>query len=146
MFEISRMSMTLCGLMLCCLSAADIKSSANAGNMPVVTHAAVPLYPDSARIAGIEGMVLLKIETDGRRVVHINSVKGQPLLVNSSKANISTWVFRQHEPASFDVSFTYRLSSKAQCEPDNGAVVLHLPVSIEITASRVETCDPAVQR
>ena len=135
---------TLGSMALVVLAAVSI--SASSGSAPVVVSASVPLYPDQARIAALEGTVKLTVETDGERVVRVLSKDGQPLLANAAEENLRTWVFKPHKPTRFDVQYIYKLSAKPSCELGTAVVTLYLPTSVELTAPHFQTCDPALLR
>src|SRR5437016_4648776 len=66
--------------------------------LPIVASAAVPLYPPLARAANIQGVVHVKVTTDGQRVVTSNAEDGHKLLAAAAKENAQTWRFARHEP------------------------------------------------
>ena len=110
---------------------------------PIVIAAAVPFYPPLARQTRIEGKVLMKITTDGRRVVSAEIVSGHPLLAEAAKQNVRTWEFEKHEPTAFSTTFEYRVLAESVCERENGEIVLNYPQSVEITVKGIQTCDPS---
>lgn len=120
-------------------------SSSTSVSLPSVIGAAVPFYPDQARTAGIEGVVKVSIVTGGEHA-RVVSTEGYPLLVNAAKENLRSWIFIRHEPTRFDVLYSYKLSRKYSCFPDTGVISLHLPISIEVTATRAQTCDPIIRK
>src|ERR1700687_1115048 len=70
--------------------------------LPRVSAAAVPLYPHGAVRANIEGIVQVKVTTDGHRVVTATADKRSArLLAQAAEANARTWAFDIHEPTSF---------------------------------------------
>ncbi len=65
-----------------------------------ITYKPAPTYPEAARRAGTQGMVVLDavIGSDGR-IKQLNGVSGADVLVESAKAAVQSWTF---EPYLFD--------------------------------------------
>ena len=124
-------------------------TSVQRSRVPVVIKAAVPIYPEALRKGHFEGNVVLGVTTDGQTVVSIRVLSGQGLLADAAKANLDTWVFRQHEATSFNVTFKYLLlnstcDSKCNCSSkDSPYVLLHLPLNAEIASEEAPICDPS---
>jgi len=114
-------------------------------NLPTVIASAVPFYPPVARAAGIDGVIRFRLSTDGSRVSTISVEGGPPLLVSSAEENIRTWRFKEHSPVTFEATFRYKMLAELECEMDSGTVVLRLPSEVEVSAKRLQTCDPNVQ-
>lgn len=120
-------------------------------SLPRVLSAGMPFYPPFARTASTQGIVTLRVSTDGKHVKSVDSESGHPLLVKDAKANVRTWEFEPHKPTSFDVRFTYKLLPPLPCEmefdlydPQYQSTLLQLPMSVEINAVMSRFCDPAV--
>ena len=120
--------------------------------VPKVVSAQVPFYPAILQKAHFDGVVRLRIWTDGRRPSTIKEIDGQPMLLRAAIDNIKTWEFEQHSPTVFEASFHYRLlpaTCDAACNCDSTerpSVLLHLPTEVEVSATTVLTCDPVVPR
>lgn len=110
--------------------------------LPTVTSATVPFYPPLARVARIEGIVHLRVSTDGMRVSAASTISGHPLLVEAAAENLRTWQFREHTPATFETMFRYKMLPESECEMDSGTVLLRLPAEVELSAKGWKTCDP----
>ena len=119
--------------------------------MPKVVSASVPFYPRLAAPARIQGLVTLQLSTDGNRLSAIDGESGPPMLVEASKENVKTWQFEPHVPASFKVTFHYKLlpakcDSQCKCDSDEKeSVLLQLPTNVEVSAKEYTICDPAVR-
>ncbi|HUK42796.1 MAG TPA: energy transducer TonB, partial [Candidatus Acidoferrales bacterium] len=117
--------------------------------MPSVTSASVPLYPRITQQAHIEGVVRLRISTDGNRVASVGVQSGQPMLAQAAQENVKTWQFEPHSPTTFDVTFRYNLlpsKCDAECSCDSAekpSVLLQLPIEVEVNAKELTVCDPA---
>ena len=56
--------------------------------LPMVAGAAVPLYPPLARVARVEGVVHVKITTDGHRVIATQVQDGNKMLAAAAEEPI----------------------------------------------------------
>jgi hypothetical protein len=121
-------------------------------SLPKVVHGSAPFYPRIAAAARIEGVVLLRVSTDGERVSKVDVESGPPLLVRVATENVKTWEFEPHSPTSFRVRFRYKLSRAFTCDGGCGncrhleeeSVLLQLPTDVELNANIPIECDPAV--
>jgi hypothetical protein len=113
-------------------------------NLPLLTAGAMPLYPLVALHARIEGIVKIRVSTDGKKVSSLEVVSGPPMLSEAARNNILTWEFAEHRPTTFVTTFEYIIEDPPQCEFSNGTSVLNLPLQAHISAKGLETCDPAV--
>jgi hypothetical protein len=102
-------------------------------------------------MAAIQGIVTLRVSTDGKRVSSIDSETGPYALVLAARENLKTWEFESHKPTSFDVRFIYKLSPAPPCEtafdpwdPRSQSVLLQLPMSVELNWVGPRICDPSV--
>lgn len=136
-------------LLLFTLSMGAAMSSAQQENhTPAVISASVPLYPRTPQIAHLDGIVRLRISTDGSRASSIQIESGQPMLADAAKENVKTWQFERHSPTTFEASFRYELlpstcDSQCNCHSSKKAsVMLQLPTDVEISAEEIQTCDP----
>ncbi len=119
------------------------------GTLPSVASASVPFYPRIHQLAHIEGVVRLRISTNGSRASSIEIESGPPMLAQAAKENIKTWRFDQHTPTTFEATFRYtllpsRCDSKCNCDSaEKASVHLQLPSDVEVSAKEVLLCDPA---
>lgn len=133
------------------IMAATMASAQSRAPLPAVVSASVPFYPRISQVAHIEGVVRLRISTDGQRVSAVRVESGPQMLAQAAKQNVETWQFQQHKPTTFEVMFQYQLlpstcDSKCNCGSKEGAsVLLRLPTLVEVKAGEVLTCDPAVE-
>jgi hypothetical protein len=139
------------GATLFLLSLLSVAAQEKKEPLPRVLTASIPSYPPFALAARIQGIVTLRVSTDGKHVVTFNSEKGHPLLLQAAKDNVKTWEFEPHRPMSFDVTFDYRLSLPPPCETEfdpsdsqNTSVLLHLPMSVQLNSVMPRGCDPSV--
>ena len=115
--------------------------------LPSVLSASVPFYPRTPQIAHIEGVVHLRISTDGNRVASVQVLSGQPMLAQAAQDNVKTWEFETHHPTTFEATFRYRLlpsKCDAECKCDGverPSVLLQLPTDVEVSARELMVCD-----
>lgn len=138
-------------LLLAAFSVAQDKPAQINGSLPKTVSASVPFYPELARETHIQGIVILRVSTDGKRVSAVDAENGHRLLVNAATENVKTWQFEPHSPTTFEVKFHYRLlnskcDSECKCQSEEKEqVVLQLPTNVEMSAVALMTCDPAVE-
>ena len=135
-----------------CLTWSMLFAAEPPAQFPTVVGVQVPVYPKILRAAHYDGVVRLRVSTDGRRAVTIDQISGQAMLVKAAAENVKTWEFEQHKPTSFEVLFRFRLlpstcDSECNCSTvEPPSVVLRLPTEVEITAPTLMTCDPFTAR
>ncbi len=110
---------------------------------PSVAAAAVPLYPPLARVARIEGVVHVKVTTDGHKVIATQPEDGHKILVAAAEANAKTWEFATHEPTTFTVTYHYKLVAESKENPYGPTVILRLPTEVEVSTTPILISDPA---
>lgn len=108
--------------------------------LPMVAGGAVPLYPPLARATKVQGVVHLKVVTDGTRVITAHAEDGNRLLATASEENARTWQFSKHEPTSFTVTYRYRLDASA--DPNNPTVTLRFPTEVDVAIAPLVLSDP----
>ena len=103
---------------------------------PKVSFASVPLYPPGATAANIEGIVRVKVATDGHKVISVVAKKGHPVLARAAEANALTWQFDVQESTTFTVTYLYKLVDDIDAVQNNPRVILRLPTDVEVDALR----------
>ncbi|HJU84173.1 MAG TPA: energy transducer TonB [Holophagaceae bacterium] len=114
-------------------------------HLPVVVAGDAPFYPSSAQTAGIEGIVRLRLTTDGESVSMVEVESGKPMLVRAAQENVKTWKFRKHDPTSFAVSFQYILMPESGTELGTCEITMHFPSEVVIKAMHIHTSDPVIE-
>jgi len=87
----------------------------------VLASAQLPLYPDMARAARVQGTVMLDVTISPRgQVLEVKVVSGSPLLRKSAEENVKTWTVRwptvsatPENPVHRKIEFVFRLSDKS---------------------------------
>jgi len=106
----------------------------SAETLPKVLEHSEPIYPPLARQARIQGEVIVKVTTDGESVREALAETGHPLLRKAAEDNVKTWRFSSHTPATFNVTFRYKL-----VESNSEVEFLQSTNTVEILASPPET-------
>ena len=114
----------------------------NDQEVPRVTAAVMPLYPTLAVAARVQGIVKVRVTTNGKGVVSLETVSGPAMLVQYAKMNIQTWKFDQHKPTSFVTTFDYEFEDPPSCSYSNSNVSARLPLQVHVSIQRLQTCDP----
>lgn len=117
--------------------------------LPGVVSAKVPVYPALAKLQKAQGIVRLRVSTDGHKAVKVEAMEGHPALVKAAKANIETWEFQPHKPIEFETVFEFSVKFLPPCEPNNekyDVVTLRLPARVEIKATMQGECDPVIEK
>jgi len=108
--------------------------------MPMIAGGAVPLYPPLARAAKVQGVVHVRITTDGMRAVMAQAEDGHRLLAVAAEENARTWHFSKHEPMSFRVTYRYMLDPDV--EPNNPTVTIRFPTEVNVSIAPLVISDP----
>ena len=117
---------------LCGSHAASARSQAEKPETPVVRFGEMPLYPQLARQARIEGTVRLEVTTDGTGVTKVAASGAHKLLMDAAEQNVRTWKFYKHAAQTFTATFQYKLEKREVSGFVNPIVVLDLPNRVEI--------------
>ena len=93
------------------LTFAAVARPQDSPDVPKVIQHSQPIYPSLAQLAHIQGNVRLKVTTDGESVTQVEAITGDPLLCKAAADNVRTWKLAPHSPATFFVTFRYKLVS-----------------------------------
>ncbi|MCZ2149673.1 MAG: energy transducer TonB [Bryobacterales bacterium] len=135
--------MSLSKLLLVAAFLPTIVAQQSRSVMPMIAGGAVPLYPPLARAAKIQGVVHVRITTDGSRAVTAQAEDGQRLLAVAAEENARTWQFSKHSPMSFMVTYRYRLDADA--DPNNPTVTLRFLTEIDVSIAPLVISDPSAE-
>jgi outer membrane biosynthesis protein TonB len=124
----TRLRLTLLLLTVIVWPSAVLLAQESAKALPEVTEHATVAYPPLARQARIQGTVRLRLTTDGHAVTDVSVLEGHPLLVQGATDNVRTWKFVEHAPASFDVTFNFRML-------DDAGTFLQKPGVVQVVSS-----------
>ena len=115
--------------------------------LPTVLSANVPFYPRTPQEAHIQGVVQLRISTDGSRASSIEVESGPAMLAQAAKENVKTWQFEPHSPTTFEATFHYKLLPSSKCDSEcncdsvgSGTMLLQLPTDVEVSAQNLPNC------
>jgi hypothetical protein len=91
-----------------------------------------PLYPETLRERGLEGIVQLRLEQG--RIVRVSGDAG---LLGAAEANLSTWHYERRSTTPFDVTYRYALRASADCATDSReTVTVREDGQVAVTACR----------
>jgi hypothetical protein len=112
----------------------DVPSTGTARQpaLPMVAFVEVALYPPIARVANVQGVVHLTVETDGHRVIRTTVQSGAKVLADAAEKNAQSWKFTDHGPTSFAVTYVYKLVTDIKPAQNNPRIILRLPTEVEI--------------
>jgi hypothetical protein len=130
------------GLMMLCGLLSPTLAQKPDQEIPLLTTGAMPLYPPVAVHARIQGVVKIRVKTDGRKVASVETVSGPPMLAKAAIANIHTWEFSEHKPTTFLTTFEYVIEEPSECSYRNAISLLKLPLEARISTKGLMTCDP----
>jgi outer membrane biosynthesis protein TonB len=105
----------------------------------------VPIYPPLARAAHVEGTVHIKITTDGQRVIGTHVEDGHKLLAAAAEENAKSWQFTANGPATFIVTYRYKLVPGLKGDPSSPAITLRLPNEVQVSTVPLVISDPGAQ-
>lgn len=141
-----RLRMTI-PLVLSILAMAPLIGSGQQSDLPEVLSASVPFYPRIPQHGHIEGIVRLRVFTDGARVSRVQVESGPPMLAQAAQENVKTWRFEAHSRTTFEVTFRYQLlrtTCDADCKKCGSAerpsMLLKLPSEVEVNAEEALVC------
>ena len=107
-------------------------------SLPVVQSAEMPIYPELARQAQIEGTVNMQVWTDGKCIVKVQTMGAHKLLMDAAEQNVRTWRFYPHKSQSFGVTFVYNLDREEVAGRANSSIASQLPTRVEIRSKRTK--------
>lgn len=91
----------------------------------------------------VQGVVHVKITTDGTKATAAQAEDGHRLLAVAAEENARSWLFTKHEPTSFTVTYRYRIS--ADGDPNNPTVTLRFPTDVEVSTAPLVLSDPTAE-
>jgi hypothetical protein len=113
--------------------------------VPLLLSGKMPLYPMTARAARVQGIVKVRVVTDGKRATSLVLESGPVMLASFTEETIRTWEFFEHKPTTFVATFEYEFESPDRCGYENGSLTLNLPLRAHIRAPGAMTCDPSAE-
>jgi TonB-like protein len=119
-------------LMLFLPCAAVAQTEDNTPETPVVQSAEMPLYPELARQARIEGTVRMRVTTNGAAVTNLTANGAHKLLLEAAEQNVRTWHFYRHKPQTFSVTFVYKLEQPEVYGSVNPTLLIELPHRVAV--------------
>jgi outer membrane biosynthesis protein TonB len=74
-----------------------------------VTAFECPKYPPKAQSMHLQGIVKLRLTTDGHRITHIEVLTSHPVLAEEAIKNVRSWSFADHTVTTFIATYNYTL-------------------------------------
>jgi len=118
-------------------------------SLPVLRSGLMPIYPANARVAGISGTVLVRVSTDGQKVLKVEVISGPPMLAKAVVGLVESWQFWDHKACQFTSAFIFVLTPvtcETRDDSDQGEMILNLPAKAQITRQRSIECDPVIDK
>lgn len=122
----------LVAAMLISVAISTVLAQETKSTLPRVASAAIPFYPPVARAANVQGIIHVRVSTDGHHTVTAKAQDGPKLLAIAAEENARTWSFAIHEPTTFTITYRYTLVPKMKGDPENPEIVMRLPSEIEV--------------
>jgi hypothetical protein len=114
---------------------------------PALLAGDLPVYPVFARKAKVQGTVRIRLSTDGHRALSADQVVGNEMLIGSVQDAVKTWVFREHQPTTFEAEVRFKfIRDEAACSSKartNGTATVDAlaALTIEIAAPGPVICE-----
>lgn len=114
--------------------------------VPEVISAELPVYPAIFLQARIEGVVVVRLTTDGSRVANVDVVSASSKFFQDpavAAAFVKSWRFAPHAPAIFEsrLRFSVRLPDPPCLDNDrNPTYTAHLPTELTAEVEPDTTC------
>jgi hypothetical protein len=102
---------------------------------PVLLKAALPMYPELARSAGIRGEVVAEDTVKAGRPAATTVKPGDRILSRAVLANIDTWRFKEDVEARFTTTFVFVLELRKTADDRNTRLELTLPSAARLIAA-----------
>jgi TonB family protein len=104
--------------------------------LPTVTAFECPKYPPKAESMRLQGMVKLKVTTDGHQITDVKLLPSHPVLAEEAVKNVRTWRFADHKPTSFIVTFYYVDEGHYKKDPvTKCSAKMELPAKVTVSTS-----------
>ncbi|HVQ42227.1 MAG TPA: carboxypeptidase regulatory-like domain-containing protein [Vicinamibacterales bacterium] len=101
-----------------------------------VLPGALVTYPESARRANVEGIVRMRMSTEGTVMV----LDGPFELREAAISNVRSWKFQEAPSRPFEIRYRYQLLAAACNAEPSPAVTMRPPYDVEIVAKRIIRC------
>ncbi|MGC2320985.1 MAG: energy transducer TonB [Terriglobales bacterium] len=119
-----------------CLAVVSVATAQDAPTLPTVTSFECPKYPPKAKSVRLQGMVRLKVTTDGHNVTEVKLQSGHPLIAPAAYENVRTWKFADHPPTTFDVTYFYVFQGEFKKDPTTKcSAKMELPTKITVSTT-----------
>jgi hypothetical protein len=121
----------------------SIQPKAPLESIPIVVAGSVPVYPEKARVSGVQGKVRLRVSLRHNEVIDIDAEAEAEnrLLADAAIANLRTWRFRPSLVPVLTVDFSYEIRTTDCGANSRPTVRMELPSKVRVIAPAV-ACGP----
>ena len=98
---------------------------------------ALPTYPVFARMAGYEGVAIVRYRIADGSIAEAWSVFGDELVADDAVAFVRSWKFQTEVSGTRDVEIRYRLDTNTAGSNSSTSITLMMPDFVEVTAPRL---------
>ncbi len=127
--------MLLAGLVFLCCGGRGVAQTLEPSD--IVVAAELPLYPQLAITARIDGTVIAIIKVSKGVVTEADIVSGPVIFASSVKRNLLTWRFDANVKGTRQVMYVFELSKTVALGAENPVIELRLPSFVKLTAKPV---------
>jgi hypothetical protein len=118
----------------CSLAPLLVGAQQSTPSPPTVTKYDCPQYPEKARSLHIEGIVIMRVTTDGHAVTDVKVIRASRILEPFAEANVRTWKFAEHRPTAFTVTYVYAFEGNYKKDPvTKCAAKMKLPETVTVS-------------
>jgi TonB family protein len=102
--------------------------------LPKVTYAELPYYPPGPHTVNLQGVVRIKVTTDGEKVTDakVEDDGGVLAMGQAAQENVRTWKFGPHTPTTFSVTYRYIIDDTIKPVQNNPTIVFRFPSEVEV--------------
>lgn len=92
-------------------------------------------YPDVARIAHVDGSVLIRLHiADDGHVASVEKLKGPDILVQAAEANALTWLFKKGVATELDIRYDFVIGPPTNSTNPTTRVRFDFPDRVQVSA------------
>ena len=125
------------GFLISSLAPLFVGTQQATSSLPTVTKFECPQYPEKARSIHIEGIVIMRVTTDGHAVTDVKVIRASHILEPFAEANVRTWKFADHRPTAFTVTYVYTFEGNYKKDPvTKCAAKMKLPETVTVSTER----------
>jgi len=102
--------------------------------LPTVTAFDCPKYPSKAESMRLQGVVKMRVTTDGHQVTDVKVLPSHPVLADEAVKSVRTWKFADHQPTTFIVTYLYVSEGRYKKDPvTKCSAKMELPAKVTVS-------------